>query len=302
MKRSFASIFSEKVLKLTGSKRHFTQKKDFVKYMERMKKKHVKPYVLPSFFSKRDDFEKCEVKGMDVYRVKGDGTNDKTKILYLHGGGYTSDPLPFHWFYILQLKACTQTDFYVPVYPKLPLYTYKDAFDKVMEVYENLLESNNAEDIVFMGDSAGGGFVLALAQLIQNKGMPGPRDIIMLSPWLDITMSNPELPEFEKTDPVLGIKGLIATGKYWAGDTDTNYYLLSPINGPLEGLGRMTLFVGTRELLCPDARRFKAIAEEKGVPLRYFEYPEMVHCFPIHPIPEAKEANEIIVKTILNEE
>lgn len=300
MKRSFASIFSETVLKLTGNKRHFIQKKNFERYMKRVKKRNAKPYVLPSVFRKRDDMEQHNVKGMDVYIVRGDGTNDKTKVLYLHGGGYTSDPLPFHWAYILFMKSRTQADFYVPIYPKMPYHTYKDAFDRVMEVYEHLLEKYDSKNIVFMGDSAGGGFVLALAMLLRDKKMPMPRDIIMLSPWLDITMTNPEMPEFEKVDPTLGIKGLAETGKYWAGDTDPNYYLLSPINGSLEGLGRLTLFGGTRELLCPDARKLKAIADKQGIDLIYYEYPGMGHVFPFHPTPEAREANEIIYNLIMN--
>ncbi|HBN85613.1 MAG TPA: alpha/beta hydrolase, partial [Clostridiales bacterium] len=187
-------------------------------------------------------------------------------------------------------------------HPKLPFYTYKDAFPRMMEVYEYLLEKYNPEDIIFMGDSAGGGFVLALAQLVHEKGMPQPRDIIMLSPWLDITMTNPNMPEYEKVDPTLGIKGLAETGKYWAGDTDPNHYLLSPINGSLEGLGRMTLFAGTRELLCPDARKLKAIADEQGIPLTYYEYQGMGHVFPFHPTPEAREANDIIFNIIMNKE
>lgn len=298
MKRSITSIFSEKIIRLTRTKKHFTQKKQFSKYMERVKKRNIKPYVLPAVFRKRSDFVKFDVCDMDVYWVKGNGSDDNTKILYLHGGGYTSDPLPFHWSYILLMRNRTQADFYVPVYPKLPFYTYKDAFEKVFLVYEKILETTAPKNIVFMGDSAGGGFILALAQLIQQKGLPGPRDIIMLSPWLDITMTNPELPEYEKVDPSLGIKGLIETGKYWAGGTDPNYYLLSPINGPLEGLGQMTLFIGTRELLLPDARRLKSIAEQKGISINYYEYPEMIHVFPFHPIPEAREANEIIANLI----
>jgi len=76
---------------------------------------------------------------------------------------------------------------------------------------------------------------------------------------------------------------------------------LSPIYGELEGLAEITLFIGTRELILPDARRFHRIAKEQNIKINYHEYPGMNHVFPVYPIPEAKEARKIIVETILQE-
>ena len=37
-----------------------------------------------------------------------------------------------------------------------------------------------------MGDSAGGGFSLALAQAIRDKGLELPKRLVLISPWVDV--------------------------------------------------------------------------------------------------------------------
>ena len=41
--------------------------------------------------------------------------------------------------------------------------------------------------------------------------------LVLLSPWLDLTLGHPRLPEFEAVDPWLARPGLLAAGRAWAG-------------------------------------------------------------------------------------
>ncbi|WP_449355501.1 alpha/beta hydrolase fold domain-containing protein [Virgibacillus natechei] len=237
---------------------------------------------------------------MSCYIFNFDNKPTEKQILYLHGGAYVNQPLIFHWNFLGKLAKETGATIYVPIYPKAPNHQYLESFNKVFPIYEELMSKSGADNLVFMGDSAGGGFALALAQLILEKGLPQPKQIILLSPWLDITMKNPDLCAFEKLDPMIGIHGAVEMGKSYAGDTDPNYYLLSPINGEKKGLGQISVFVGTHEVLFPDIRKFKNQAEAQGEKINYFEYPKMNHVFPVYPIPEAKKARKEIVDMIEN--
>nr|WP_239588230.1 alpha/beta hydrolase [Gracilibacillus alcaliphilus] len=165
-------------------------------------------------------------------------------------------------------------------------------------IYEWILETADKENIILKGDSAGGGFALALAQLLLEKELPQPRHIILLSPWLDITMENLDAYALEQKDPMLGIYGLIQTGAAYAGYTDPNNYLLIPINGETNGLREITLFIGTHEAFLPDARKFRDRLTSQGVNMNYFEYPKMNHIFVLYPIPEAKKSTKEIVYII----
>ena len=45
------------------------------------------------------------------------------------------------------------------------------------------------ENIVFVGDSAGGGLCLATMMYLRDEGYPLPSGAILMSPWVDLTMS-----------------------------------------------------------------------------------------------------------------
>lgn len=73
-------------------------------------------------------------------------------------------------------------------------------------VCKQLISTINPAELIFMGDSAGGGFALALAQKIRDENDPQPGQIILLSPWLDITLTNPNINDIDGIDPFLVLK------------------------------------------------------------------------------------------------
>lgn len=80
-----------------------------------------------------------------------------------------------------------------------------------------------------MGDSAGGGLALGLAHALHNESVPQPKQLVLLSPWLDVTMSHPEIPKYEDADPILSSWGLKRVGELWAYSADnTNHIYVSP--------------------------------------------------------------------------
>ena len=64
---------------------------------------------------------------------------------------------------------------------------------------------------------------------------------------------------------MLGIDGSKYLVELWAGDTPLDDYKMSPMNGDLEGLGHITLTVGTKETLYPDAVKFSHMLNDKGI-------------------------------------
>ncbi|WP_058304433.1 alpha/beta hydrolase fold domain-containing protein [Gorillibacterium timonense] len=269
-------------------------------YMEQRRIANETPYVLPAKLKQNYNILINNSYSLDTYMLKSALHPDTRQILYLHGGGYIEQPLSWHWRFLDKLSQKLNGTITVPVYPKAPNHQYKEAFEKVLPIYEDLLTKTSPDNIVLMGDSAGGGFALALAQLLLEKGIPQPGNIILLSPWLDISLQNPKITAMEAKEPMLDVNLLIEVGKTFAGDTKTSNFLLSPINGPLQGLGKISLFVGTHELFLPDARKFKTLADKEKVFIHYHEYPKMNHVFPVFPIPEAKKAMQKMIEIIMD--
>lgn len=200
----------------------------------------------------------------------------------------------FHWSLFADLVKRTNCTIIAPDYPLAPAHSYKESFDMVTALYAQVLTEINTKDLILMGDSSGGGFALALAQHLRNCHYVEPGRIVLLSPWLDITLSNPDILKIETADTFLEKKSLQKAGELYARGTDPSHFQLSPINGTLENLGKISLFIGSREILLPDARKLKALAASKNIDLEYFEFPDMVHGWMFLNFPESRDAREKI--------
>lgn len=242
---------------------------------------------------------KYQINGRNVFTLRPLSSHPADKhILYLHGGAYVQGFNRFHWQFLARLVKSTGCTITAPDYPLAPESTYKQSFAMLMTLYKQLATSVLSKDLILMGDSSGGGFALALAQKIREEVIPQPSQIIMLCPWLDISLNNPEINVIAAEDPFLERLSLQQVGKLYAGDLNASHYLLSPINGSLQGLGKISLFIGSKEILLADARKLKAAAEAEGVSMNYFEYQGMVHGWMFLGLPESKKARDQIIKLI----
>lgn len=292
-KRSIRSKLIEKTVSLSNYKTIISNEEVYDKYISKMMKKEEEPYCLPKYKFKCSVDKKTYME-MDYYIINKN--RNVKKIFYLHGGSYIENPLIFHLKFLDDLASESNLEIILPIYPKAPKYNFHDGYEKVFGLYNFLFNENN--EIIIMGDSAGGGFSLGLSMMLKENNLIGPSDIILFSPWIDITMKNDDIKRYEKKDPFLSRKALTKAGLLWSGDCDSNNYLLSPINGFFNDIGKISIFVGTHEILLPDIRKLKNILINNNINHNYFEYKKMNHVFPLHPIPEAKDARKKVLDII----
>ncbi|SEN00457.1 Acetyl esterase/lipase [bacterium A37T11] len=263
----------------------------------RLKKRSDRP-VPPVSLLRGINAHSHKLCGRNVFSLSPARTKSQKKLIFFHGGGYVLNFSYFHWKLITRLVKMTGYTIIAPDYPLLPAI-YKERLNMGLQLYRDLLKKDDAADIVFMGDSSGGNLALSLAQLLAHEGMPQPAQIILLSPWLDVTMSNPAIHAIGKHDPVLSA-GDNTLGKLHAGDRDLTDYLVSPLYGSLKDLGKLSLFTGTDDILNPDARLLYSKAKAEDTPLNFFEYEHMIHDWILFPIPEASHAFKQIVQLLSN--
>jgi epsilon-lactone hydrolase len=245
------------------------------------------------------DVQTFQVNGRNVFRLTPKNKpNSRRHILYLHGGAYIQCFNRLHWNFLANLVQKTGCTITAPDYPLTPINTHKESFAMVTELYQQLITTINAKDLILMGDSSGGGFALALAQHARNSNELQPAQIILLSPWLDITLTNPEINSLESADPFLEKESLQQAGKLYAGETDPSRYLLSPINGSLNDLGKISVFIGSKEILVADTRKLKALAGSGSVDLNYYEFEDMFHGWMFLNFPESTKARDQVVDLV----
>lgn len=250
----------------------------------------------PDSLGRTHRVERTELGGFPAYTVRPAHGADGKHVLYLHGGAYVHPPETEHWEFIGTLATELGATVTLPLYPLAPAHRYDETLAVGREAYERMAAAADPADQVVMGDSAGGGMALVLAQELRAAGRPQPRDLVLISPWLDITASDPEMATLDRRDPYLSIPGLVEAGRLYAGTLDRTDPRLSPLNGELDGLGRISVFIGSRDVLYADARRLHAKAQRCGVEIGYFEYEDMFHGWVLEQsIPEARRATRQIV-------
>ncbi|TDC30429.1 alpha/beta hydrolase [Micromonospora sp. 15K316] len=223
--------------------------------------------------------DESQFEGWPVHTVLPGPGDARGHVLYLHGGGYVSPPQPAHWNLIAELAGRTGRTFVVPDFPLAPEHTHRDVFPTLRRLHEQLSNGGDMDTFAVMGDSTGATMSLALVQSLP-PGQPRPRDLILMSPWLDATLTNPEIRLIEPHDPMSSTESLSRFARWWAGRDDLATPQLSPINGPLEHLGRVAILAGTNDILTPDARRLAQLAAgAPGTDMTLYEYPDMTHAF-----------------------
>jgi acetyl esterase/lipase len=186
-----------------------------------------------------------------------------------------------------------------------PEHPLPAAVEDTVAVYRALLHHNiSPSQLLFMGDSAGGGLALLTVQAIITHQLSIPRGIIALSPWTDISASGESHTRNRHKDVMLK-----SENNHWmvAQLLGPNHHQLSadspifsPLFGSFEGFPPMYISVGTAEVLEDDSRRVLKKAQDAGIDVTFEEGLHMMHVYPVFfPFyPEARTTLDNINKWI----
>ncbi len=232
-----------------------------------------------------------EFMGRNVFIISQQNKQSNTYILYFHGGAYVAEPTEKHWDFVEQIVNDTGATIILPDYPLTPKYTYQDVFKMVVPLYENIIKKIETNNLIVMGDSAGGGLALALEEKVGEQNLPMPTKTILISPWLDVRLNNPEIKKVEKNDKELNKISLKLAGMAYTRQNSSDYYLASPIEGDLSKLTNVTILTGTYDILNPDVKIIKKRAEKVGIAIEVKEYEQAGHIWLIN-----QKGNQELIK------
>jgi len=278
-------------LPLLGVKRFFSQPDKLAERIARMRRQ--KPVRPRAKWHKRFDIREFSSRGYPVVTIepRGGARPGAPHLLYLHGGGYVMDIAALHWDTVVDLCERLGASATVPLYPLAPEAKAAETLDQMRALYLELAERYGADNLTVMGDSAGGGMTLALAQMLKSEGAPLPGSLVLYSPWLDATGKAEGQREIEPRDRMLAVNGLEACGAMYRGELPAKDPRVSPLFGELDGLPPMAIFSGTADILLVDGRRLAHRLGEPGMPDHiYREYADMFHVWMLLPVPEAMQA------------
>ncbi|MFC6206602.1 alpha/beta hydrolase fold domain-containing protein [Levilactobacillus tongjiangensis] len=222
-------------------------------------------------------------------------------VLLFHGGAYTMQGIDSHRKLMETLVDQANLRITYVDYPLVPEATVDDTLVFAMNSYSYLRAQYPDDQFFLMGDSAGGGLALSLLQQLKEHQEPLPAGTILISPWTDLSMMNPDLKTAAKHDPYLTLATLKKIGFAYAGDHPVTDPLVSPIYGNFDNLGPIQLYFGANELLAADDERLlQKLKAAEGTPIKARRLKSMLHDYILwNKLPESKRTLKEVKQFIL---
>lgn len=238
----------------------------------------------------RAHVERHEIEGIttEVVSPKQAQQQGATTVLFLHGGGFCVGSARTHRSVTTRLAAAGMT-VWVPQYRLAPEHPQPAALEDALACYRHLLQRGvAAHQIVVCGDSAGGGLALSLALKLRDTGEALPAGLMLLSPFLDTTLSGETIQTAAALDPMLDVAWLKQAVGWYAPQKGSHL-----LEADLQGMPPMLIQVGDQEILQSDSTRLSAQATRCGVPCQLEVYAGRWHVFQLQAAFLSSAANAV---------
>jgi acetyl esterase/lipase len=224
--------------------------------------------------------------GVPTAEITVEGIETRHVVLYFHGGVYVMGDAFLAADLASQVGRRTQAKVISVDYRLAPEYPYPAAVDDALAAYQALLQNGvAASDIVFAGESAGGGLAVATLVNARDHGLPLPAAAFVMSPYADLTLAGTTMESRREVDPLLSREALQARVTDYTSGQDPALGLISPVFADLSGLPPLIIQAGSHEVLLDDAVRLAGQAATADVEVTLDITPRVPHVFQAyHPI------------------
>ena len=194
------------------------------------------------------------IAGVAVESLSPVGAAPRGTLVHLHGGGFTvgspSTAIPWAG----AIAAAVGLEVLLPDYALAPEHPFPAAIDEIDALVSHVLEERAPSTVALSGDSAGANLALVITVERAERGESGPASLVLLSPWLDLTVDRAADAELLRRDPMLDPAWLAMSAQAYApGQLDDPR--VSPLRRDLSSLPPTLVQGGSDDVLAPDALR-----------------------------------------------
>lgn len=221
---------------------------------------------------------------------------EEKMILYFHGGGYVSGSCQDHRGFVSKFAKMIGIKCLLFDYRLAPEHPYPAAIDDSLLVYTEILSLGyEPKNILFAGESAGGGLCLSSLLAMRDQVFKLPSGAVAISPWTDLSCSSKDYHEKNKVS-VAPLNSWHVFSDCYRGKYDSKEGYISPLFCDLHGLPPIFINAGEYDELFGDGQAFYLKGLKSGLDIHFRAGKQMIHCYPLLApmFPEATEAmNEI---------
>lgn len=215
-------------------------------------------------------------------------------ILYCHGGGYSTGSCVYGRSISTKLAMSASMDVLCFDYRLAPENPYPAQIDDAETVWDYImLLGFGAQEVIVVGDSAGGNLALELTLRLKEEGRRLPGGLVLFSPWTDLTASGESRATKADIDPILNNEYVDRMAAAYAPGRDEEAMKdphVSPLYADFTGFPKTYIQCGSNEILMDDSVRLASRLREANVPASIDIYEGMWHVFQMSPFPKAAEA------------
>lgn len=243
-----------------------------------------------------------DIKGIKAAWIESlNSIKNKGVIIYLHGGCYIYGNINNYCTIPVQISNTTGLKVLSVNYSLAPENPFPKAIEDVQNIYEYLIEEGYTSDqIVIVGDSAGGGLALATVIKLRDLKVDLPAALGLFSPWVDLTLKGDTIEILKDFDNILSKRQLEGAAKIYAEKQELTNPLISPVFADLKNCPPMMILAGGREILLSDSINLARRANLDNTIVNFIVWDKLDHVFAVDStLPESKEAIEILGKFLL---
>lgn len=230
-------------------------------------------------------FTTDRIGGVPTIRCLPPGDPAPFTVIYLHGGAHCLMSAQTHSRMAGHLALVCGAEVLVPEYALAPEHPFPLGLNDALAVIGAM-----PGRVAVVGDSSGGG--LAAASLLALRGPKQPFCAVLMSPWLDLTLTLPSITQNATKDLMLRAANLRAFAALYLAGAPATDPLASPLHADLHDLPPILLQAAEDDLLRDDALTFAERLRQASNPVQVQLYPQMQHSFQFFAgrIPEADTA------------
>lgn len=228
------------------------------------------------------------VAGLPACAFDASGGVAGRTLLYCHGGGFQIGSVRSHAGLMSRLAAASGMRVLGFDYRLAPEHRFPAAPDDAFAAYRALVAAGDVPRAL-VGDSAGGALALGTAMRARDAGLPLPKALVLLSPWLDLTMSGESYATLAQKDIFSRPEQLKAMARTYLGrDRAPSDPAASPVLGDLAGLPPILVHAGGHDITLDDSHLLARNAAAQGGRVEVEVFAGMCHHFQVfEDLPEA---------------
>lgn len=233
--------------------------------------------------------------------VEWRGVEPERAIIYFHGGGYIGGSPKTYRLTTVALAKAAKAKVFVVDYRLAPEYRFPAAVEDGLSAYKYVLSKTAPrQKIAFVGDSAGGGLLLATMLAAREENLPMPSAAVCYSPLTDLAATGASLDTNSRRCAMFYGNSIRRAAPVYVGEANPKNPLASPIYGDLRGLPPLQIYVSTNEVLLDDSVRLAEKAQRDGVTVDLQIWKNLPHVWAIFvaQLPEARRAMQMTAEFI----